>query len=92
MNDIPIQQLARLSTLETHLKYYYRLREDLHGQILSSQELSDYFLWMAGHPHTSAHNSSLFSTPRILKDTDIGAWSQKLLNNPSDEKTFFPAV
>lgn len=68
-----------MSPLESALKEFYLLRQDIHNRILSTEEVLDYYSWMANNFEVPA-----VAEESILTDGAVGQIGQHLLQNPKD--------
>ena len=84
MDITELEQLP-LDRFEFQLKKYYTMRKDIHGKILTPEELAQYIRWMAKTYFTQTKNlNSNTGLPHPdIKLTEIGI---RALADPGDEK------
>lgn len=73
LHDLP------MSPLEHALKNVYLQRQDIHNQVLSTDEMQDYYTWMAAN-----FGGSVTFQDFIVMDGDVGQLGRHLLQNPRD--------
>lgn len=87
MNDLYTKHHAQseilhrlpMTALEQALKNAYLQRPDIHGRILTADEIKCYYTWMAANFDASV----AFQEP-IIMDSDVGQLGRHLLQNPKD--------
>lgn len=78
LSETELHQLP-LTQLEMSLKEAFLQRKDMQDHILSSEEMQDYYTWMATN-----YNSHGDYSPSIIQSGDIGKLGRYLLKNPKD--------
>ncbi len=82
LGQITKANLLPMSGLEQELKNVYSIRKDIHGRVLTSDELQEYYAWMARNFASSAGARS--HSPATIMEGNIGLLTQQLLHNPTD--------
>lgn len=74
--------LFPMSGLEQELKNVYSVRKDIHGKVLTADELQEYYAWMARNFASSTGARS--HSPATIMEGNIGQLTYQLLSNPTD--------
>lgn len=74
--------LFPMSSLEQELKNVYTVRKDIHSKVLTTDELQEYYAWMARNFASSVNKQSY--SPTTVMEGNIGLLTQRLIDDPTD--------
>lgn len=81
-DQISRENLVPMSSLEQELKNAYTVRKDIHGRVFTTDELQEYYAWMARNISSFADGQA--HSPATIMEGDIGLLTRQLLKNPTD--------